>query len=351
MRFRHCIVLSALGLLLPGAPRAADVMRGPPDAGTPTQVFVGAFVSAVNAVTEQEETFEFEGILTVTWRDPRLAFDPGVVGVSEKVYQGDYQFAEVFDGWWPQLLLANESGQFESQSVLVRVAPDGAITWTQEFNAVAEMPMQLRRFPFDRQRFEAIFEVLGFGPDRVVLVADPATTGRMKRGVSIAQWTLHDVGVATRDARAIYADGRSASVSQLVVTLDMARQPGHMLRVVVVPLVLLVFLTFTVFWMDRESLGDRMDISFIGILSVVAYQIVVSDHMPAIAYVTLMHGFLYSTYLLLTAGVVVNLVVSKLDQAGKRALGNRVDATCRWVFPLVFVALNAVSALYFLRFH
>lgn len=47
--------------------------------------------------------------------------------------------------------------------------------------------MQLRRFPFDRQHFEAVFEVLGFGPERVVLVADPATTGRMERGVSIAQ--------------------------------------------------------------------------------------------------------------------------------------------------------------------
>ena len=65
--------------------------------------------------------------------------------------------------------------------------------------------------------------------------------------------------------------------TQLVVTLDMAREPGHMLRVVVMPLALLVLLTFTVFWMDRESLGDRMDISFIGILSVVAYQIVLKN--------------------------------------------------------------------------
>jgi hypothetical protein len=124
-----------------------------------------------------------------------------------------------------------------------------------------------------------------------------------------------------------------------------------MLRVVVLPLVVLVLLTFTVFWMDRESLGDRMDISFIGILSVVAYQIVVSDHMPAIAYLTLMNGFLYSTYLLVTASVVVNLLVSKLDQAGRRATGNRVDVTCRWAFPLLFLGLNAISALYFFGFH
>jgi hypothetical protein len=61
----------------------------------------------------------------------------------------------------------------------------------------------------------------------------------------------------------------------------------------------------------------------------------------------MMHGFLYSTYLLLTAGVVVNLMVSKLDQAGKRVLGNRVDVTCRWAFPASFVVMNAVNALYF----
>ncbi len=350
MRF-HAALVSAVLLLTSGPAFAADALRGPPQSDAPTRVSVGVFVSDVNAVTEQEETFEFEGILTVAWTDPRLAFDPRAAGVAEKVYQGDYQFAEVFDGWWPQLFLANESGQFETQAVLVRLASDGRVVWTQEFNAVAEMPMRLRRFPFDRQHFEAVFEVLGFGPARVVLAADPATTGRMERGVSIAQWVLNDVSVTSREARVVYHDGGAAPISQLVLTLDMAREPGHMLRVVVLPLTLLVFLTFTVFWMDRESLGDRMDISFIGILSVVAYQIVVSDHMPAIAYFTMMHGFLYSTYLLLTASVVINLVVSKLDQAGRRDVGNRVDVTCRWAFPVLFVGLNVVNVAYFVGVH
>ncbi|MEX2205510.1 MAG: hypothetical protein WEF50_04705 [Myxococcota bacterium] len=350
MRLWRLAILSALLLPPQGAALASDALRGPPEGGAPTQVAVGVFVSDVNAVTEEDETFEFEGILTASWRDPRLAFDPARAGVSEKVYQGNYQFAEVFDGWWPQLFLSNESGQFEDQYVLVRVAPEGQVTWTQEFNAVAEMPMNLRRFPFDRQRFEAIFEVLGFGPERVVLVADPATTGATAKGVSIAQWILHGVDVSARNSSAPYQDGRADPLSQLVVALDMAREPGHLLRMVVAPLVLLVLLTSTVFWMDRESLGDRMDISFIGILSVVAYQIVVNDHMPAIAYPTLMFGFLYSTYLLLTASVLMNLVVSKLDQSDRRALGDRVDRACRWLFPLSFLGLNVVNAVYFLGF-
>jgi len=342
---------AALVLALPGLARGAEFLLGPPSSAGPVRVSVGLFLSDVNAVTEEEETFEFEAILSLEWRDPRQAFDPAEVGVSEKVYQGAYQFAEVFDGWWPQLILVNESGQFESQGVLLRVAPDGTLTLLQELNAVAEMPMQLRRFPFDRQHFEAVFEVLGLGPDRVALVPDPRTTGMTERGVSIAQWDLHGVRVSTRDTQAVYEDGHSGLHSQLVVTFDLARQPGHMLRVVVLPLAVLVLLTFSVFWMDRESLGDRMDISFIGILSVVAYQTVVSEHMPAIAYFTLMNGFLYTTYLLVTTSVAINLLVSKLDQAGKAAVGNRVDTTCRWAFPLLFVGLNALNALYFFAFH
>ena len=350
MRFR-IVVLSALALALPGLAHGAESLRAPPSEDGPVRVSVGMFLSDVNAVTEEDETFEFEAILTLEWRDPRLAFDPATAGASEKVYQGAYQFAEVFDGWWPQLILANESGHFESQGVLLRVAPDGSLTLVQEFNAVAEMPMKLRRFPFDRQHFEAVFEVLGFGRDRVVLVADPRTTGRAERGVSIAQWDLNGIRASTREERSLYGDGHAGLTSQLVVSLDLSRRPGHMLRVVVLPLAVLVLLTFTVFWMDRESLGDRMDISFIGILSVVAYQTVVSEHMPAIPYFTLLTGFLYSTYLLVTASVVINLWVSKLDQAGRAAAGNRVDKTCRWAFPLLFLGLNALNAIYFLVLH
>jgi hypothetical protein len=184
-----------------------------------------------------------------------------------------------------------------------------------------------------------------------VLSADPETSGQAGTGVNIAQWDLTDLRIAAREIEPIYLDGRNRPRAQIVVTLDMARQSAHMIQVVVAPLTLLVMLTFCVFWMDRESLGDRMDISFIGVLTVVAYQIIISEAMPGIAYFTLMSGFLYSTYLVLGAGIIVNLVVSKLDQAGRRELGNRLDRTCRWAVPAGFFGANALSALYFLSFH
>lgn len=353
MRRRTCTrICAALAIGLAAAAAGADAtLSGPPDHDGPVRVSLGFFLSDVSEVDEQAETFAFEAILTLAWQDPRLAFDPAKEGVRELSYQGDYQFAEVFRGWWPQLILANESGAFETQAVLVRIAPDGGVTLVSEITAIAEMPMALRRFPFDRQGFQAVFEVLGYGTDRVVLVPDPGTSGGLEHGVNIAQWELRGLRVEGREYDPVYEDGHVGGLSQIVVTLDLARRPAHMLKVVVFPLAFLVLLTFCVFWMDRESLGDRMDISFIGILSVVAYHIIVSDAMPGIAYFTLMTGFLYSTYLVLAAGVVVNLVVSRLDRSGQRERGDRLDRICRWAVPAGFVAVNVVSAAYFLTFH
>ena len=351
MRSRTGLLVCAL-LVVDAAARAAEPYRAdPPRADGPVTVSVGFFLSEVNQVDERAETFEFEAILTLSWRDSRLAFDPRRLGAPERVYQGAYQFAEVFDGWWPQLFLANESGGFDSQAVLLRVAPDGTATLVTEIHAVADTRMSLHRFPFDRQTLRAVFEVLGFGTERVVLAPDPATSGVNPRGVNVPQWELLDLRVDAREYDPVYADGGDGAFSQIVVACEMARQPAHMIQIVVLPLTLLVLLTFSVFWMDRSSVGDRMDISFIGILSVVAYQIIVSDSMPRIAYFTLMSGFLYSTYLVLAAGVVVNLVVSKLDQSGRSALGDRVDRVCRWAVPAGFFGANVLSAAYFTVLH
>ncbi len=337
-----CFALFCGSLAPPVSAQPLDLGR--PATDGPVVVGFDFVLNEVNYIDEQRESFEFEALVTLRWRDPRQAFDVKEEGVPERTFQGDYQFHELFAGWWPQLVLVNESGGYEVQGTLLRIAPDGSATLVTEIRAAARLPMALRRFPFDRQHFEAVFRVLGYSSDEVLL--EPRTTSS-RPGIHIPQWRLRELRVAPRAPQSggVRAVG---SPSEIVVSLDTSRRPAHMVRVVIAPLVVLVFLTFSVFWMDSESLGDRMDISFTGLLSVVAYQIIVSDRMPGIAYFTLMTGFLYSTYLVLAVGVVMNLVVSKLDRSGREELGNLVDRRCRWAVPAGFVAVNLLSASYFL---
>jgi hypothetical protein len=105
------------------------------------------------------------------------------------------------------------------------------------------------------------------------------------------------------------------------------------------PLALIVVLSWSVFWMERSSLGDRISVSFVGILTAVAYQIVVGDLLPHVSYITLMHGFLNFSFFIMCATIVINLVVGACDRHGNVALGDLIDHRCRWIFPVTYLGL------------
>lgn len=159
--------------------------------------------------------------------------------------------------------------------------------------------------------------------------------------VRVPQWTITGASVSVRDRSASYAGRRGVS-SAFILSIDVKRESFYVNRLVIIPLVVIVLLSFSVFWMDRSSLGDRLSVSFIGILTGVAYQLVMSEHLPRISYVTLMHAFLNLSFLTMCATVVITLVVGALDQRGKGELGDRIDRRCRWGFPLAYFGLMLV---------
>jgi hypothetical protein len=108
----------------------------------------------------------------------------------------------------------------------------------------------------------------------------------------------------------------------------------------------MMMLSWSVFWMDRSSLGDRMAVSFVGILTAVAYQTMVSSIMTQISYMTIIHGFLYFSFILMCATVVVNLVVGTCDRAGDFARGDLIDRRCRWIFPITYVILVSIVIVF-----
>ena len=343
--FLAFIGILTFGVFWSGASLADDGMLNPPS--RPTVIDIGFYLSDINDINEQQETFEFEGRLISSWTDPRLAFDPEVEGVDIKTYTGEFQFNEVFTGWWPQLVLTNLSGDFEQVAVILRVTPEGRLHLIQEITARAEMPMALQRFPFDRQVFTANFSVLGYEEDEIRLEPDINHTGRDDNGVQIAQWNLKSIRVNTSLFQPHLEGDLTPTYSHFSVHLDMARQPQFMLRVVVFPLALLCMLCASVFWMDHESLGDRMTISFTGLLTVVAYQFLIGGSLPTIEYFTLMDGFVYSTYGFIAATIVINLTVDYLNRTDRQDVGDRLDEKCRWIFPSSFLAVNLLIALIF----
>lgn len=324
----------------PGTP----FLLGPPMGTDPLEVWAHFTLNDINEIYNGSETFEFSGVLTLKWHDPRQAFDPAVEGTIEKIFQGNYQFNELSPGWYPQVVLVNESGMYQKSGVLLRIQPDGTSTLIETINASAESEMSMRRFPFDRHRLEAVFEVLGFDKNQVLLHVESNAAGSLGREVRIPQWTVTGSSESVRDRATIIAGSKGVS-SAFVVSADVERKSFYIIRLIVMPLIVIVLLSFSVFWMDRQLLGDRLNVSFIGILTGVAYLNVTNDELPHLSYFTLIHGFLNLSYLTMCATVVINIIVGEHDKRGEFERGDLIDFRCRWLFPLVYFGLLLVMFL------
>ncbi len=165
-----------------------------------------------------------------------------------------------------------------------------------------------------------------------------------ERSVNVAGWEL--LGLSS-ESYIEQDDNSDAEFTQLIVTLDMQRMSSYTIWFIIVPLSMIVLLSTSVFWMDRESLGDRMNISFVGLLTIVAYQFLVESSLPKIAYFTMINGFVYVGYITMIASIVANIWVENLNRRGEASVADRFDQMSRWAFPVGFLLLNLLSALYF----
>ena len=318
-----------------GTTSEESFLLSPPQQSGPLMVTASFRLNDINEIDDTKEAFEFSGVLTLQWHDPRQAFDPLVAGVEEKIYQGGYQFDEISPGWYPQVVLVNESGLYQKSGVVLRVRPDGTATLIETVNAVAKAELDMRLYPFDRHRLQAVFEVLGYDKDEVQLRLPSLLEHGPTSDYRVPQWRVRDVDMSIRDRQASYTGGGGVS-SALVLRVDVQRDSFYARRLISLPLTLIVLLSFSVFWMDRSTLGDRLSVSFIGILTAVAYQIVTAEQLPHISYFTIMHGFLMFSFITMCATVVINIWVNVLDSRGMSAQGDVVDRRCRWVFPLIY---------------
>ena len=165
--------------LITSPAKSNEFMNTLPQEKGPVIVTASFELRDINDINDEAETFEFTGLLKLSWNDPRQAFDPVAEGIEEKMYLGNFQFYEDFTGWFPQVVLVNESGSYEKHGVLLRVRPDGSLTLLETVDAAAKVDLNLQRYPFDRQRLEAVFEVLGFNSNEVVLRLESGSNDRV----------------------------------------------------------------------------------------------------------------------------------------------------------------------------
>jgi hypothetical protein len=289
---------------------------------------VGVRLVDLTDVDDVSQTLTGDFAVFQNWTDPRLA---GMEGCE----------IPLDDVWTPGLRFINSGRLFTSLREAVNVGPEGAVQYLQRYYGSLATYHNLRQFPFDEQTFVVSLVPITYDEEEVQLSVDERATGR-RSILNISAWTVTGVEGATR-RQLIEATGRTASAFDLRISAN--RQRHFYVWKIIVPLCLIVFMSWTVFWVNPAQFGPQIGLSATSMLTLIAFQFATTSMVPELGYFTTLDEFITGSTVLVFLALVQSLATSYLVSQEREALALRMDRVSRYVFPLAYVVLILVVFL------
>ena len=308
---------------------AADGSR-PNPGGPPTPVHITIFVLDVDEIRSSDQSFDANVYFAFRWKDPRLAHEgPGKIT------------RPLHDVWNPNPLIINQQRSWLTMPDIVEISPDGEVTYRQRVWGAFSQPLSLRNFPFDRQGFSISIAAVSNDPGEVKFILETIIPSGITSKLSVADWTITD----WRSGPFRYEPIPGISVSAYELVFDGKRRYGYFIAKVIIPLILIVAMSWVVFWINPKEAGTQISVAITAMLTLIAYRFAVGADLPKISYMTRLDYFILGSTILVFASLLEVVITSAYARSGRLALAIKLDLWCRWLFPGVFAILAFKSLI------
>jgi hypothetical protein len=204
------------------------------------------------------------------------------------------------------------------------------------------MSMDLRDYPFDQQTL-GLTAVTLYGPDEVALrIGDDDLVALSDIGVP--GWrSVPDSAAVT--VASLSAPGRTRVVNSVTVAVSVTREAGFYFWKLIVPVSLIVFMAWGVFWIDPGNLEPQVALSASAALTFVAFQLGLNDLLPPIDYLTRADHFVISSQVLVFLALAEAIAAAHFFAIGRKELARSLDRWSRIAYPVLFVIVVCLSFL------
>lgn len=336
-RRRLTTVLAALGFLLVTAPKGAWSDAGsknarpaevhwPGEGGRRIEVSLGLYLIDFARINLREESFDMAGYLDTAWTDPALAIKKG--GPWKEVRR--FRPGQV---WTPALEFVNAVEQVAAEREGdLYISAEGRVTQRIRFSHKFSSTLDLRRFPFDRQTLRVVIAPFDPFAKDLDLAINRERVGLLDEA-SVTDWNI--LGV---DARLLPSPGGDPAGERFVFEVKISRRWTFYVWRVLLPLTLLVFASWSVFWFEPTNLQPQISTSLAILLSFVTFNYAIDFSLPKVAYLTFIDRYTLTSFAFV---VSVTFAVSVLHVTVRRkgeGWAWRLQGMARWAFPSAYVA-------------
>ena len=318
------------------APEPIPARMVRPGAPGPTKVSIGVWIADVFRIDSAEQTFAANLVVVISWRDPSLAHS-NPIAVR-------YNLADI---WHPNWLIANATTNLQATfPEIAEVAADGLVTYRQRLIGTFSQQLDLRRFPFDSATFRIHFVALGQTPAELQFVANetavaegmPSGAG-IDRHLTLQDWKITDVSTSALP----YRDVPGFSMAGYAVEFKATRLVQHYIAKVIIPLLLIVIMSWAAFWLHPTLGSTQVSISVTSMLTLIAYRSAVGAETPRLPYLTNLDAFILVSSVLVLLTLVEVVVTTTLVSRQQVDLARKIDHYCRYAFPAAYVAVSTLT--------
>ena len=307
-----------------------------PAAGAgPTQVSVGIWIVDITNIDSAQQNFTTDLAIVFRWKDARLTH----TGTGLAYYALDQI-------WTPRVGIANETSSVVRKfPESAEVEPDGTVLYRQRYVGAFTQALRLRSFPFDRQAFCIQLVAIRYRPDEVMFVPDQNWINNgLKQGAGIApSITLPDWTIEKWDTKPVtYALAPGFDYSGYAFEFTASRNVQHYILKVILPLVLIVMMSWAGFWIDPIHSASQISVAVTSMLTLIAYRFAVDTQLPRLPYMTRLDVFFLISTLLVFFSLIEVLITTILDNNHRKKQAQTIDRYCRIIFPAVFLSASIV---------
>jgi len=304
----------------------------------PTEVSFFIFVLDIKSIDGADQSFTANVFMEIQWKDTRL------------VQPGDLtRTIPLDDAWNPGVIVANRVGFLPtSLPEVLKVTPDGTVTYSQRYVGQMSQPLNLSKFPFDSHRFGIKFVSTTNTPKEVRFIPMPgkedkqATGGDMTADISVPDWQIDRFGVKGHPYNPI----EEVDVAGFAFEFSAKRYRWYYVWQIIIPLTFIVMMSWGCFWIDPIHPGAQVTVATSSMLTLIAYRFTLGNLIPRLPYMTRMDYFTLLCTTLVFLTFVEVTITTVLSYRKKHVPGRMMDKFSRVIFPAVFVIGTLLSLVF-----
>lgn len=248
-------------------------------------------------------------------------------------------------GFTPQTEVVNEDARLSTQFDLVSLR-DGKCVRSRRIRSTLRTAFDLRRFPFDRQALSLKLSDDEYPSSELVYSSKPyAVAFDDQVRETLSSWKIDSEPAFSHEIQAFKWEHGAPSYDNVLVRFVVRRHVTFHIFKFFLPLLVIVLLAFTVFWIDPDDLNTPATMGVTCLLAAIAFQFAEASTLPEVSYLTFADRAYITCYVAIGAALIETMWTHRLAKRGDRDRALRIDRWSRRVFPAALVLMLVASAI------